>query len=107
MTFWNIHRHRMAPQIAEYAATLQISGQMRLIKAGVQAITKGPVVQSTIGAMPVDAVINCLGYRYDEEGREYEVSDRIGPARFGELFETTAIPEIRAQAHALAAKILP
>lgn len=107
MTFWNVHRHRMAPQIADYVAGLQQKGQLRLVKSGVRSVVVGPVINSTAGPIPVDAVINCLGYRYDEEGRDYVVSDRIGPARFGELFETTAIPEIRAQAHALALKILP
>lgn len=107
LTFWNVHRHRMAPEIAETVNAMQDSGQLKIIKAGVQLIEQGPVVKSTVGDFAVGAVINCLGYRYEEEGRAYDVSGRIGPANFGPLFETTAIPEIRAQAQALAEKLLP
>ena len=56
--------------------------------------------------LAVEAVINCLGYRYQEEGRKFEPTEKIGPARFGDLFETTAIPEVRAQAAEIAARIL-
>lgn len=106
MTFWNVHRHRMAPQIAAYVENLEKGGQIRMVKSGVRSISPGPTVISTTGNVAVDAVVNCLGYRY-EEGRDFVVSGCIGPARFGELFETTAIPEIRSQAHTLAGKILP
>ena len=107
MTLWNVHRHRMAPQIAACVAALQKEGRLHLVKAGVRSVASGPTINTANGPVVVDAVINCLGYRYDEEGRAYIVGERIGPARFGELFETTAIPEIRAQAHALAAALLP
>jgi uncharacterized NAD(P)/FAD-binding protein YdhS len=105
LTLWNVHRHRMAPQIAQRVVALQAEGRLHVIKAGVRSIGVGPVVESAVGAMQFDAVINCLGYRYDEAGRNYAVSDRLGPACFGALFETTAVPEIRAQAHDLAKKI--
>ena len=107
LTFWNVHRHRMAPQIADRVAALRDDGRLRMIKAGVLSVSSGPTVNSAVGPVSADAVINCLGYRYDEGGRDYDVSAKIGPPNFGDLFETTAIPEIRAQAHALAAKILP
>ncbi len=38
----------------------------------------------------------------DAHGREHETLFAIGPLRRGELWETTAVPELRAQAHALA-----
>ncbi len=107
MTFWNIHRHRMAPEIAEIVKRLHNDRQLVLVKSGVNSISSGAgaVVNTKTGAYPVGAVINCLGYRYDESGRDFEVSHRIGPANFGTLFETTAIPEIRAQAYAITQKI--
>jgi uncharacterized NAD(P)/FAD-binding protein YdhS len=42
------------------------------------------------------------GALLDAQGREHETLFAIGPLRRGELWETTAVPEIRAQAHALA-----
>jgi uncharacterized NAD(P)/FAD-binding protein YdhS len=41
----------------------------------------------------------------DARGREHETLFAIGPLRRGELWETTAVPEIRAQAHALAQRL--
>jgi uncharacterized NAD(P)/FAD-binding protein YdhS len=105
MTFWNVHRHRMAPQIAQTIERMRGEGRLEMVKAGVKSIQAGPIVDSAAGPVAVDAIINCLGYRYDADGRDYAVSDRLGPSNFGALFETTAIPEIRTQAHALAQKI--
>lgn len=104
-TYWNIHRHRMAPEIAAIVEEMHKTGQVEFIKADVRAVKLGPVFVTGAGEFKADAVINCLGYRYDESGRDYAVSAKIGPARFGELFETTAIPEIRAQAADIAAAI--
>ena len=105
LTFWNVHRHRMAPQIADIVDGFRSAGRLVSVKGGVSCIEAGPVVQSTGGRFDVDAVINCLGYRYEEAGRAYDVGARLGPARFGELFETTAIPEIRMQARMLAEEL--
>ena len=38
----------------------------------------------------------------DARGRASETLFALGPLRRGELWESTAVPEIRAQAHALA-----
>lgn len=103
-TLWNVHRHRMAPQIAEAVATLQKAGRLEFIKMPVDKIAAGPVLIGRGKEVAADAVVNCLGYRYREEGRNYEPTAKIGPARFGEEFETTAIPEIRAQAAQIAAR---
>jgi uncharacterized NAD(P)/FAD-binding protein YdhS len=105
-TLWNVHRHRMAPQIAQAMEALVKAGRLELVAASVESVAAGPVVKTSAGDIVADAVINCLGYRYQEEGRKYEPSEKIGPARFGEQFETTAIPEIRAQAAEIAARIL-
>ncbi len=102
-TLWNVHRHRMAPQIAEAVMTLQKAGRLEFIKMPVDKIVAGPTLLGGGKKVSVDAVVNCLGYRYREEGRGYEPTAKIGPARFGEEFETTAIPEIRTQAAQIAA----
>lgn len=103
-TLWNVHRHRMAPQIAEAVMTLEKAGRLEFIKMPVDKITSGPTLVGGGKNVSVDAVVNCLGYRYREEGRSYEPTAKIGPARFGEEFETTAIPEIRTQAAQIAAR---
>lgn len=102
LTQWNIHRHRMAPEIAAKLQTMNLE----FVKARVEKIESGKVVLKGGKGIQADAIVNCLGYRYDEPGRVYEVSGKIGPACFGDMFETTAIPEIRMQAHQLAQEIL-
>ncbi|PZQ43235.1 MAG: hypothetical protein DI551_12510 [Micavibrio aeruginosavorus] len=105
LTYWNVHRHRMAPQIANTVQAMLASNQLKIERHSVVSVASGPVVHCKDGLIQADAVINCLGYRYDE-GRDFHGCLRIGPALFGELFETTAVPEIRAQAQELAATIL-
>jgi len=104
-TFWNIHRHRMAPQIGETVAALAQSGRLVCQRVRIERILPGPVVVTDRGEISADAVVNCLGYRSD--GPVLAASHRLGPARFGELFETTAIPEIRVQAAELAVRLCP
>lgn len=103
-TLWNVHRHRMAPQIAQAVKTLEKAGRVSFVKMPVDTITAGPTLVGGGKKIAADAVINCLGYRYREEGRSYEPTAKIGPARFGDEFETTAIPEIRTQAAEIAAR---
>ncbi len=106
MTLWNVHRHRMAPTIAAEIEMLRQTGRLAFLRDSVRDISAGPVVNGARGAHRFDIVINCMGYRYHETGRHYDVSHAIGPARFGPLFETTAIPEIRAQADEVAAQVI-
>jgi len=99
-TWWNVHRHRMAGQIGDKITALEQSGRLIRHRARVHSILPGPALVTSQGTIRADAIINCLGYRYDE--RALAASHAIGPARFGSLFETTAIPEIRVQAAQLA-----
>ena len=103
-TLWNVHRHRMAPQIAKAVTSLEKAGRLDFIKMPIDKITAGPVLHGGTKTVAADAVINCLGYRYREEGRNFEPTAKIGPALFGDEFETTAIPEIRTQAAQIAAR---
>lgn len=106
-TLWNVHRHRMAPQIAERLEVLRAEDRVEFIKASVARIVSGPrLMFKNGGGIEADAVINCLGYRYQEPGHDFDVWEKIGPSRFGPLFETTAIPEIRAQAAEIAGCIV-
>lgn len=150
-TWWDIHRHRMAPEIGArvndalarrqlivYAGRLH---QLQAVESGLQAdlaLRTGSSLR-----LPVERVINCTGpdsnYRtidnafirflldhgYAQPGRtrrglqttpqgeligsHQRVSDwllTLGPPRFGDLFETIAVPELRKQAEALANHLL-
>jgi len=99
-TWWNIHRHRMAGQIGDKIAALERSGRLIRRRARVRSIIPGPAMVTDRGTVRADVLINCLGYRHEQ--RALAASHTIGPARFGSLFETTAIPEIRVQAAQLA-----
>jgi len=99
-TLWNVHRHRIPTQSGERINMLEQSGRLVRYRTRIERMLPGPVMVTDQGEIKADAVLNCLGYRYAE--RPLAASYQIGPARFGELFETTAIPEIRAQAAELA-----
>jgi uncharacterized NAD(P)/FAD-binding protein YdhS len=105
-TFWNVHRHRRAPLTQNILTSLRNEGRLENQRAKVMEIVNGPIVLTDKGAIDCDVVINCLGYRYAEAGRDYQPYAALGPAGFGPLLETTAIPEIRAQAYELAVKII-
>jgi uncharacterized NAD(P)/FAD-binding protein YdhS len=148
MPYWNVHRHRMAPQVARTVAGEISSGTLRMLagRTGVFAQCEdGFVVPVTLRQthrtieLTVGRVINCSGPAHDvrllenplignliEQGimqpaeigigpdvapsgalRDANGSDSmrvfaIGPVRYGTLIETTAMPEIRAQAEELA-----
>jgi uncharacterized NAD(P)/FAD-binding protein YdhS len=107
LSIWNIHRHRMPPESADIIDRLKSEGRMEIIRDRALSVTKdGNVVCRKCVVESAAAVINGLGYRYDEKGRVYDASYKIGPANFGDLFETTAIPEIRAQAADIANKLM-
>lgn len=148
LPYWNVHRHRLAPESAKEFAELVASGSVRVIAGRTAEITshggalRTPIaVRGSTDVLTIDAarVINCSGPQHDfrklqnpllqsmlahgsmapnplgigvrvaENGAlvdaDGSTSTRlfaIGPARFGTLIETTAIPEIREQARALA-----
>jgi uncharacterized NAD(P)/FAD-binding protein YdhS len=148
LPYWNVHRHRLAPEAAKDFADLLASGTVRVIAGRTGEITarggslRTPIaVRGSADMVTIDAarVINCSGPQHDFRklqnpllqsmlahgymvanplgigvrvaengalvGADGIASKRlyaIGPARFGTLIETTAIPEIREQARELA-----
>jgi uncharacterized NAD(P)/FAD-binding protein YdhS len=150
--YWEIHRHRVAPEIAEQVRNELESGGAILHAARVLSIDELPgALRVTIRPrgsnerreLTVGRVINCtgpntgiemceseltrsllekglrradqvgIGLACDDEGAvvdaEGRVSERLftlGPLRKGELWESTAVPEIRVQAERVARRII-
>lgn len=76
VSYWDIHRHRIAPQVAAMLATLLESGQLTVragrptaLRAGVDriAFTFVPRHQSTVKTLTFDCVINATGLASDLE----------------------------------------
>ena len=145
--YWDVHRHRVAPEIADLLADMRSEGQV-LVRRG--RITRYEEERGKVmvtyresgeeeRVLQVDRVINCtgsetdcrriddslmtslivqgyarpdplfLGLDVDEHGALLDYGGfpsralfAIGPTRKGHLWETTAVPEIRVQAAALA-----
>jgi len=146
MPYWSVHRHRMAPEIAQRLSEMMSSGMLKVVSGSVGTIRDGSgglrvPFHNKVGSLTIEAdrVINCTGalhdYRRDEEGLVGKLIARgvlspsalglgiavgssgaalqtdgtlsprffaMGPLRFGTLFETIAMPEIRVQAVELA-----
>lgn len=150
---WEVHRHRMAPEIGAAINEILTSGQLK-IQAGrllsfrqiddEVEVAYQPRGSQTSAYLHVGQVINCTGPstnfdRIDDslirhlkergylmpdglrlglnasldgalvnhDGEESGVLFTLGPFRKPQLWETTAAPEIRAQAAALAAQFAP
>lgn len=118
--YWNVHRHRMAPQIAVQIAEERLRGTLQLLRS------------AQVKPMKVALVINCAGTQLDvrqdarplwrsllaeglaevhETGLGIRADARLrawgqahpqlyvlGGALTGQLLESTAVPELRGQA---------
>ena len=138
--YWEVHRHRMAPDVAEQVDRLRATGRLRVTRGeltdvrmdgdGVRALARGreltggwlidctgpagdPLIHELLRTGLVRTDPLRLGLATDGAGALLDSDDRphdrlftLGPLRRGELYETTAIPEIRAQAAAIAPRIL-
>ncbi|MER7007210.1 FAD/NAD(P)-binding protein [Dactylosporangium sp. NPDC000555] len=141
--YWEVHRHRMAPPIAEKIRSLRDSGALTVRSGKIRAIRRGErgfVVTIDDAAIPFGAIVNCtgpggaatstlgrallddglarrdatgigldvdgLGRLIDRHGEPIEHLFAVGPTRRGAWWETTAVPEIRAQARDLGRYLL-
>jgi uncharacterized NAD(P)/FAD-binding protein YdhS len=146
-TYWETHRHRMAPQVYARIEQLRREGAIEIAAGRIrQTAQRGEAIVADLEErggrrreLEVDRAINCsgivenyrkaprrligrliakgfaspndlgtgfhtddLGALIDSEGNVSSSLFTLGPPRRGGLFETTAVPEIRAQAEALA-----
>jgi len=153
---WDVHRHRMPPQVMAAVQELRAAGRLQVHRAAIAgAAPDGELLEVRLAPRPVGArraaqerlrvglLFNCTGPAADparsadplvrqllESGRARPDDLRmgfacdghgalldaagaaspalftLGPTRRGELWETTAIPEIRVQAMELARLLL-
>lgn len=117
---WNRARHRVAPEIGDHLTAMRQNGTL---------VNHTGTYQDVVDELDPDVIVNCtgpanahgdnpfvqrliaegivtpdpvgIGVRTDRPGLHL-----IGPLRQGELFESTAIPEIRTQAAAIAQELL-
>jgi uncharacterized NAD(P)/FAD-binding protein YdhS len=147
-SYWDIHRHRLAPEIADVFSDMEAEGQIRFHTGRITSYTEdhslAEIVYQERGAttlkrLHAHRVINCtgsetdcrriddslitslfvqglarpdplfLGLDVDRDGALIDYQGKPSPALFtlgppqkGQLWETTAVPEIRQRAEQLA-----
>jgi uncharacterized NAD(P)/FAD-binding protein YdhS len=146
-SYWETHRHRMAPQIRFQIDEYRRKGLFRVVAGRIRNVVRdGDVIglevvgrNGSAQMLAANRVINCagihedyshaprplisalirrglasanqlgIGFRTDDSGALIDGRGRtsttpftLGPPRRGEVFETTAVPEIRVQAGGLA-----
>lgn len=144
LRWWNVHRHRVSPEIHEELEKMITSGRLKVISGEAkEIILKGEGLQVLLtDGTSIDGnfLINSMGYMSGEDSpliralvekglakigplgmgistdypgflvksnfaRDLKLF-AIGALLIGERFETTAVPELKVQAHEIAAELL-
>ncbi len=150
--WWDVHRHRTAPEITAQVKALRDEGRLKVLAGGIVSAAPGPrgvrLQHRGRGSlarhnMDVAAVVNCtgtavdlsraddplvrqlleegvvatmdngLGFRVDPDNRvvgaaaAHQTMFALGPITQGAFWESTAVPEIRVRAAAIAAMLAP
>ncbi|HYV64849.1 MAG TPA: FAD/NAD(P)-binding protein [Myxococcales bacterium] len=145
---WDVHRHRMAPEVGAAVARLRASGQLQVISGRVEAfaidrtgalLSYRPRAERRICQLRAARVVNCtgpasslaearhplvqslldqglalpdslgIGFSTDPDGALLGGNGllfTLGALRRGELWESTAIPELRSQARSVATRLV-
>ncbi len=66
--WWDVHRHRIAPQIAEHIQAMQQEGRLqvgggRIIAAAAESVTWRPRGSDAVKTLPIRRIVNCTGPR--------------------------------------------
>jgi uncharacterized NAD(P)/FAD-binding protein YdhS len=121
--YWDVHRHRVAPEISETVRSMQEQGELLISKKRITpeflsrfdilvdctglsnriADTFSPLAHSLIEKELVATDHPPVSFHQSAEHPKIHV---IGPLLRGSVWESIAIPEIRVQAETLAKKIL-
>ena len=147
-TFWDVHRHRMAPDVGAAIARMRDRGQLRVHAGRVESFTSDggaavalfrPRGERSTSQLRAARVINCMGpascladirhplvgallsqglarpdplgmgFATDADGAllgdAYGRVFTLGALRRGQLWETTAIPELGVQARTVAERL--
>jgi uncharacterized NAD(P)/FAD-binding protein YdhS len=127
--WWEVHRHRMAPGVAAEIERLRELGMLEICPGRVVVVEPGeqgvvnctgpgslvrtdPLIRSLIAEGLAQPGPHGLGIDVDRHGALIRPGGKpsriyaLGAARKGCLWETTAAPEIRAQARSLAVHLL-
>ncbi len=149
--YWDVHRHRIAPQVYAQLQALQESGQMQLHRGRLDTVTlengrirvNMQMRDRRVQQLDVDRVVNATGVemraqlmrnpllsqllgsgcaRPGPHGIGLDTGDHgelididgapqprvvvVGSLRIGSLWESIAVPELRAQAEAAARRLL-
>jgi uncharacterized NAD(P)/FAD-binding protein YdhS len=118
--YWEVHRHRMAPAVADEIDALRAAGTLTVRRVGVPlkgfVDCTGParaIDDRLVRTLAADGLVRpgphgigldvtADGAVIGRSGQPHRALWTIGPMRRGVLWETTAVPEIRAQARVLA-----
>jgi uncharacterized NAD(P)/FAD-binding protein YdhS len=130
---WEIRRHRMAPEVAERIRGYRRDGRLTVLDGGLAAVDvesadavvncTGPLTDISRSADPLLQALQARGLVAPDplrlgldstvagavvgaDGVEVDGLYVVGPPRKGTLWESTAIPEIRAQAAEVARLVL-
>ena len=134
MSFWNVHRHRMAPEIAAQVQAEMAAGTLRVVKnkqidaviandkltpdhtvinctgpkMNVAKSTK-PLLKQALADGVIEQHATKAGIAVDPEyrawGAAYPRLSVIGSLMTGQFLESAAVPELRVQAAVIAARM--